>query len=84
MSSLSTFARSFDVRSYRQHAGQIEYRDGRWEIWGPDGEYWGTRRRRDAAVHALEQNMLGELYRPAPEWARWPDTWPETKRKSKR
>jgi hypothetical protein len=67
-------ARPLHVRAYRQYAGTIEYRHGRYAIFAADCSYLGTRRSREAAAYVLEQNTLRLLYRrePAePEWPAW-------------
>jgi hypothetical protein len=68
-------ARPFGVRAYRQHAGHIELRQGRWAIFAADGSYLGTRRTREGAAYVLAQNTLRLLYRrpeldyeEAPPW----------------
>jgi hypothetical protein len=67
-------ARPLAVRAYRQHAGYIEFRHGRYAIFAADGSYLGTRSTRKAAAYVLEMKTLRLLYRrePAePEWPAW-------------
>jgi hypothetical protein len=64
-------ARPLAVRAYRQHAGHIELRQGRWAIFAADGSYLGTRHSREAAAYVLSQNTLRLLYRREPEEPEW-------------
>jgi hypothetical protein len=60
---IADFARPLNVRAYRQHAGSIEYRHGRYVILAADGSYLGTRSTSKAAAYVLEMNTLRLLYR---------------------